>query len=296
MATTLQQQDTEYRPTHWESVDCLFCHEKSFSVVEKFGPEKRYTYVRCSKCHLTYLNPRPRYDQAFVETAYSVYATSVGEVWTGTELTSEGRERSAIHTGVLNRIEKLLGHKGTLLEIGSHLGFFSYIAQSLGWTVTGVDISEAMVEIARREFKVNALAGDWLKLPLPLAHFDALYCSHTIEHIPNPADWVDGFRRHIKPSGIVCIEVPNAEGISAKFKRLLKRLHLKKDRWAKWRTPDHLYEPCERSLVPFLESRGFQILKVMTYARDKAAPGLLSEFYHEKLRWGSNLRIIMRLK
>src|SRR5690606_22127216 len=131
-------------------------------------------------------------------------------------------------------------------EIGCSTGFFCKTAMDIGWEVVGIDISPTTVGLAQKEFGINALCGDWIQLRPP-GKFDAIYCSHTIEHIPNPKDWLMEMKNAIHDDGVICIEVPNMESIDRKFKRSLKRLGLKKDNWAGWRTPDHLYEPCEKS-------------------------------------------------
>ena len=73
------------------------------------------------------------------------------------------------------------------------------------------------------------------------------------------------FREVLKPDGVLCLSVPNMQSIDRKFKRLLKRLGLKRDKWQPWRTPDHLYEPDEKSMRAFFERQGFELIRTYSY-------------------------------
>ena len=292
MGSTAERAGHEYIPAAWEDVACPFCGSADAYLLERFGPDHRYTYVRCRECHLAYQNPRPRYDEAFIETAYSQYATTVTDYWDGEKPTTYGVRLFARMEDILEEIEELAGARGRILDIGCHTGFFSKIARDRGWTVTGVDVSETMVEIARAEFGLNAIAGDWTSMAFE-APFDVIYCSHVIEHIPDPVRWMRCFRERLAPNGLLCIETPNMQSIDRLWKRLLKRLRLRRNRWAHGRTPDHLYEPCTRSMVPFLERNGFEVLRGYTYSRSEKR-GLTSDLYYRVLGWGSNLRFYLR--
>jgi SAM-dependent methyltransferase len=296
MATTLTEQNKEYTPSAWESVSCAFCGASDSFLLEAFGPNGKYSYVRCKSCGLAYLNPRPRYDAEFIQTAYSVYQSSAHELWDGKDLTASGKGMYALYTDLLKEMETKVGRRGSILEIGCSIGFFLKVASEQGWAVTGSDISPLQIEVAKKEFNLTDVhCADWLTLPLNKV-FEVVYCSHTIEHIPNPVDWLDGFRRVLAPDGVICLEVPNMESADRRLKRLLKRLGLKKDKWAPWRTPDHLFEPCERSFLPFLERNGFEVIKVNTYSRSKPIASSLGKLFHNQLRLGSNLRVWLRLK
>lgn len=295
MATTLTESNQEYIPSAWETVPCMFCGNPQSFVLEKFGPKNRYQYVRCTKCGLAYLNPRPRYDNEFVSIAYEVYTSSVSDVWQHGKLTEKGQRQYQRCKETLDEMYALLGRKGRFLEIGCHTGFFCKVARDEGWDVLGVDISPTTTALARSEFGLDARCGNWLEMELP-GQFDLIYCSHTIEHVPNPGEWLEHFRSALSNKGILCLEVPNMQSIDRKFKRVLRRTGLKSRNWAGWRTPDHLYEPCERSFVPFIENHGFRVLKVCTYSRSKPTVGPLAKLYHEQWRIGSNLRLYLAKK
>lgn len=294
MATTLTVEDKEYVPARWETVPCPFCRCGSARPLERFGYEHRYQYVRCEDCGLAYQNPRPAYTREFVETAYEVYTTSSDDFWNGRELTARGRIVHAEYSHILSEIGTLGHRQGRLLEIGCNTGFFCRVAKDLGWHPVGVEISRTMAELAHRTHGIETRAGDWMEMDFG-EPFDAIYCSHVIEHIPDPRGWMGRFRQVLAPGGIVCLSVPNMRSIDRIFKRGLKRVGLKKDRWARWRTPDHLYEPCERSMLRFIDSCGFETLRNYTYPSEwNGQVSLWHELMHFRLRWGAKARYFIR--
>ena len=296
MATTLTIKDQEYIPAKWEEVNCPFCNSGRHSVLEHYGYQHRYTYVRCKECGLAFQSPRPAYTSDFVETAYEVYDTSTEKFETSQGLTEQGKVVYAEYSHVLSEIEVLLSRPGRLLEIGCNTGFFGKVALDRKWTLVGVEISETMAKAAHANYGFETRAGDWTKMSFNLA-FDAVYCSHVIEHIPNPQEWMKKFKEVIQPKGIVCLSVPNMNSFDRRFKRVLKKLRLKKDKWQKWRTPDHLYEPCHRSMHHLFEVTGFELVKEYTYPSEwDGRVGFKHWFYHQFLKAGAKARYFIRLK
>jgi 2-polyprenyl-3-methyl-5-hydroxy-6-metoxy-1,4-benzoquinol methylase len=195
----------------------------------------------------------------------------------------------------LAEIEALLGRKGSLLEVGCNTGFFVKVAKDEGWTPLGVEISKTMAELAHRHYDVQTIAGDWVVQDYDQL-FDAIYCSHVIEHIPDPSNWMKRFREVLKPDGILCLSVPNVDSIDRIFKRFLKRVGLRKDKWQPWRTPDHLYEPSERSMKTLFEKEGFQLIRTYSYPSEWLGKvSIWHRFFHFWLRAGAKQRYYLRL-
>lgn len=290
MATTLTATNQEYQAREWEEVPCPFCGESAHGLFERFGYKHQYQMVKCHHCGLAYQSPRPRYDEEFTHSAYEVYSASVKDAWDNQELTDKGKIVFDEYAHILKEIEEKIGKKGSILDVGCNTGFFLKVAKDEGWNAIGVDISKTMTQLARDEFQVDARAGDWMKMDFP-HRFDAVYCSHVIEHVPDPESWLLRFREVLNPGGIICLSVPNYRSIDRRYKRALKRLGLRKDKWAKWRTPDHLYEPCEKSLTPYLKRCGFKIDEVYTYPSEwDGHQSAWHKFFHGQLRWGAKAR------
>lgn len=296
MATTLKKEGKEFVVSNWEQVACPFCATNESSLLEKFGPDHMYSYVRCKQCQLAYMNPRPQYDADFVATAYEDYADDRDD-WSNPKFleSAENSRRMKRNAAVLKKINDQLNvEKPRLLEIGCHLGFFGKAAVEQGFNYIGVEVSKKMVDFARDRFGLDARYGDWQAMNWTGQKFDVIYCSHVIEHIPNPVEWLERFQKMLTAQGVLVIEVPNMDSPDRKFKRVLKRLGVRKDKWAKWRTPDHLFEPTEPALDYVFKKVGLKTNLKETYSFKKDAKTSAQKFYYGTLRAGTNLRYFLR--
>src|SRR5215203_319797 len=99
---------------------------------------------------------------------------------------------------------------GNLLEVGSGPG---RLAVRLAWeapgmTLTGVDISDAMVERAARlaagaglSERVLFMVGDVAAMPLPDGEFDGVVSTLSLHHWPEPTHGLAEIHRVLKPGG-----------------------------------------------------------------------------------------------
>ena len=117
-----------YKPEFWETVSCPFCDSSKNRVYEKFGSELQYTYVLCSNCQLVYQSPRPRYDQSFIDAAYSSYYQFSNSI----NLNDETEIAESSVSLFKKEIENLLSfdkERTSVLDIGSGMGTFLFVAK-----------------------------------------------------------------------------------------------------------------------------------------------------------------------
>jgi len=83
-----------------------------------------------------------------------------------------------------------------------------------GRTVVGIDVSHLLLkEFLRNLPDQVALQADGACLPLADQCADFLFCTETLEHIPDPAAAVREFLRVLKPGGRMMIQSPNAHRV-----------------------------------------------------------------------------------
>lgn len=112
----------------------------------------------------------------------------------------------------LDRVESHASSRGALLDVGCGSGLFLEEAQARGWEVTGVEFNE--LSVARlRELGVSAITEPFPTASVPVAAYDAVTAWDVLEHILDPARFVRGVRRALKPGGVLLVCVPNIDSL-----------------------------------------------------------------------------------
>jgi len=106
-------------------------------------------------------------------------------------------------------VSKIIGplRNVDFLDLGCGTGRFSIpIAQRLGYSVTGADISREMLEKARRKdgaTQVRWDIQDATSLSYPNGSFDAVFMSHLLHHVDEPLRVVKECYRVLRPRGAI---------------------------------------------------------------------------------------------
>lgn len=295
MATTLKNKNQIFTVKKWDTVACPFCQSTKYREFEKFGPNKLYTYVKCSTCGLVYLNPRPLYDEEFVNVAYEEYDTESYFYSSGGKLSESELRTYEDHKLIIDQIESYLGRKGTILEIGCMTGLFLKAAKDSGWEVTGVDISNKMIEHIQKNLGIEAYSAQYETLKFN-KKFDVIYCSHVIEHIPNPNVWFTKFKNDLVKDALICLNIPNQYSLDRVIKRFINKHIIDRRKWDNWRTPDHLYEPTIPAMNYIIKKHGIRLIAHFTYSSNNVVPNKgVSYIYHRVFRLGSKLRYFIKV-
>ena len=273
-----------YVPQSWETVNCPFCDSSESSLLERFGDKLQYTYVKCRNCSLVYHNPRPTYNEHFLEAAYGRYFMYNPDYDYTDEVLFEFKDE-------VSEISKFDTLRSAVLDIGTSMGAFLKAAQPVYKRVEGLEISEQMADFTEKKLGVKVFRSQFEQFK-PALKYSCIHMSHVIEHIPNPNEWMECAMELLEERGILVICVPNMNSLGRKFKRLLQRLKIRRGNWKEsWRTPDHLFEPTIRSMKYLGKKHGFELLSYYTYSRkDPASQKLKSRFMQRWLKMGSNLR------
>jgi ubiquinone/menaquinone biosynthesis C-methylase UbiE len=107
-------------------------------------------------------------------------------------------------------IPQAAGFAGTgskrVLEIGCGLGTDGAQFAKAGADYTGIDLTDAAVELARKRFELFGLPGKfWVSdaenLDFPSDTFDLVYSHGVLHHTPDTVRAVEEVRRVLKPGG-----------------------------------------------------------------------------------------------
>jgi ubiquinone/menaquinone biosynthesis C-methylase UbiE len=105
------------------------------------------------------------------------------------------------------RITKQIPSKSSVLEVAPGPGYFAIELAKLGnYRITGLDISETFVEIARANaaqayVQVDFRRGNASAMPFREAKFDFLLCRAAFKNFSDPQGALDEMYRVLKPGG-----------------------------------------------------------------------------------------------
>lgn len=90
-----------------------------------------------------------------------------------------------------------------LLDVATGPGFVAEAAEKAGASVTAMDFSKNMLELAEKRLKadVKLVEADAAAMPFEASSFDAVVCSFGVLHLPVPEDFFAESLRILRPGG-----------------------------------------------------------------------------------------------
>lgn len=112
-----------------------------------------------------------------------------------------------------------------VLDVGCGAGDNARLLKDRGVTVDGVTLSSTEAEIARDECRRVWLHNLEVGLPEDVAGpYDAVLCSHVLEHICYPEKLLGDLRRVLSPEGSLVAALPNMVFFKNRFRLLCGRI------------------------------------------------------------------------
>ena len=223
-----------------------------------------FRLVRCRRCGLLYLNPRPPVDDLgrYYQDDYAPFARRG----------LAARIKSLTFNREVDALWPLLAPPRRVIDIGCATGELLQNIRAHGnEDILGIEPSAAAAGTARRRWGLEVVTGTLEMASLQTASVDTALLSHTIEHLPSPSRTLAELHRVVKPDGFVVLWLPNAGSLAA---RLLGGW------WIGYDAPRHFYDFTPATLARMLRQRGFA----------------LQSIYHEwiGLEWSWALRLWLR--
>ncbi len=130
--------------------------------------------------------------------------------------TSEFKPLHDINPLRLNYIEKAVSLKGkNVLDVGCGGGILSESMAIIGAKVTGIDLGEKALKVAKLHSLESGVAVDYQLVSVEVlaekfpASFDVVTCLEMLEHVPDPASVVAACAKLVKPGGKVFFSTIN---------------------------------------------------------------------------------------
>jgi SAM-dependent methyltransferase len=254
-------------------VTCHVCNSSDQKLIAR-GREHEYTtttddvfsVVKCRKCGLLFLNPRPAESElatiypdeypAFVEEKAPTHQSALSK------LTQTFIDKLGYPTRVRTALKYIPEAKGPLkiLDVGCGAGrvltLFKEFHQGPIETV-GLDFDEKATALTRDKGH-SVITGIFETVDIPPASFDCVYSSHTIEHVANPGAFLRKVKSVLKPGGLFFCETPNIGSIEA---QLLSRLGI----WGGFHFPRHWSFFTPKTLGRLGKREGLEVVATKFY-------------------------------
>lgn len=201
-------------------------------------------------------------------------------------------EINPLRLGYIERIVPLAGKK--VLDVGCGGGILSEAMAQAGAVVTGIDLGDRALKVARLHQMESGVAADYrlisaeaLADEMPET-FDVVTCMEMLEHVPEPASIVAACARLVKPGGYVFFSTLNRNPKSYLFAILgaeyvLKLLPRGTHDYAKFIKPHELASFCRHAGLDMRDVIGLHynpFTKTYSLARDSSVNYLVCTQKH----------------
>lgn len=237
-------------PTTSEELEHVACEICETDDTELVLVVQNGRLVRCRRCSLVYMNPRPGAPAR--ETVYSQIEYFDRDVFL------PAADREQVENPLSwdrHRFELLAAGRppGRLLDVGCGTGRFLLQAKRCGWEAVGLEYNPHGAELARRTTQAEVQAGTLENCPFPGASFDAVSLLHVLEHVPHPRQTLRRLHELLRERGRLLIEVPDFGSPHARKLR---------ERWEGLKSEEHIYFFTHETLTALLRLESFRVLTV----------------------------------
>jgi SAM-dependent methyltransferase len=223
---------------------------------------EQFLVVECAGCRLLRLYPRPEHEQLarYYPAGYwyqpeAAAADRLAELWRRLALRD--------HLRFARRALAAATPGGLVLDVGCGGGLFLRELAPAAHPVLGLDFSLDAARVAWSANGVPAVCATLAQAPLATASCSLITMYHVLEHLYDPAAYLEAARRLLKPGGRLVVQVPNAS---------CWQFLMFGENWNGLDIPRHLLDFRERDLRLLLEHCGFEVLRAKHFSlRDNPA-------------------------
>ena len=226
---------------------CPLCGGQTFAPA---GLSAGHPVVRCTGCELHLLNPQPS-DAELVEIYHPNYSFFGDEQAAGATV-SRCKQATAAH--YLGQLAKAGISAGRLLEVGCGDGDFLVQAAMKQFSVEGIDYSPHSVRKTQAKLPPGTPVhcGEISVLADRAAAYDLCVACDVIEHVRQPAVFLNTVGRLLRPGGWVFLVTPDFDSLTAR---------LMGSRWLEFKA-EHMFYYTPATLRRQLTQAGFTDIRL----------------------------------
>ncbi len=228
-----------------------------------------FQVVECRACRLIRLNPQPKPSEL-----HRFYPESY---WFTPETSQTARleqlyRRWVLHDHIyfVERAIKDCEQQGTVLDVGCGGGLFLQLLKERGKSgdpgrFIGLDFSLDAAFAAWKHAGIPTVCGSLTSAPMAPGSCAVVTMFHVLEHLYDPASYLEAAHRLLGPDGRLVIQVPNA----ACWQFLLFG-----ERWNGIDVPRHLIDFRASDMDQLLDVCGFEVLRHKHFSLRDNPPGM----------------------
>lgn len=224
---------------HAGGTRCLTCESDDCRYL---GDKNGYHVWRCLQCRLVFVDPMPTDDE--LEEFYSSHPRNDKYI-----RKADGKFRRA-RWRIIRLKPRVKGRR--FLDIGCSVGSAVEAARMQGFQGTGIDLDPQCVRMAAEKYPQNRFLHRSVdELADAGEQFDLIFCTEVIEHVPDPAAFIDDVRRLLSPDGILFMTTPH--GTHFRLPRDILT-------WYGLKPPEHIVLFGRGAMRALLERRGMRMV------------------------------------
>ena len=199
-----------------DKMKCWVCGmDDFFPVGGTDGLSLQPESFKISDAHYGVSLPRYRCKSCgFVQCA-TTDVTSYYEQLKDEEYIESSDQRALQFEKLLKTVDPYIRKRGNLLDIGAGSGIFLREAMKHGFSVTGIEPSEYLVNKAKMD-ELNIICGTFPD-DCPEQKYDVVFLTDVIEHIVDPLSMLRRIHDYLAENGRVIITTPDVSSIMARL-------------------------------------------------------------------------------
>ncbi|WBL42770.1 class I SAM-dependent methyltransferase [Algoriphagus halophytocola] len=252
---------------------CPLCKSGRFlnsQEIKDYAVSKEtFIICKCRSCGLKFTNPRPTAETIGPYYDFPEYYSHEDKVSNFTQLIYQKVRKYSVNQKV-KLINRLVPHKGKILDYGCGTAEFLLAANNDTWKVTGIEPNEKARKLGNSKLADQVFESlDEIKAG---KQFEVITLFHVLEHVHSLRKTVKKLIKHLKSTGYIIIAVPNYKSFDAKKYG---------NEWAGWDVPRHLYHFNESALNAFEDIFKLELVEKIPMVFDSYYVSLLSEGYRK---------------